>query len=147
MIYQETVGRISASEAIHIHPQPFYYYITQIFGGMAPWSLFLPFAIWQAIKNKDIPFCLAAFITLFILLSLFPGKRGDYLIPLYPMGAIILAVFFSEIKPEKKLGLSFSIGIILSILIFLSLALAFSAISPEIDFNSFSVFLIKDFYF
>ena len=141
MIFQETVGRISASDAIHVHPKPFYYYIPQIFGGMAPWSLFLPFAIWQGIKNKDIPFCLVAFATLFIFLSLFPGKRGDYLIPLYPMGAVIIAVFLSRIEPEKKSGLAFPTWVILGMMIVFFLILTFSALLPEIDFNSFSAFL------
>ena len=141
MIYQETIGRISASDAIHIHPKPFYHYIPQIFGGMAPWSLFLPCAIWQGVKNKEILFCLVAFATLFIFLSLFPGKRGDYLIPLYPMGSIILAVFFLKINPEKKSELSFPTWIILGMMMVSVLFLALSALLPEVDFNSFSAFL------
>ena len=141
MIYQETIGRISASDAIHIHPKPFYHYIPQIFGGMAPWSLFLPCAIWQGLKNKEILFCLVAFATLFIFLSLFPGKRGDYLIPLYPMGSIILAVFFLKINPEKKSELSFPTWIILGMMMVSVLFLALSALLPEVDFNSFSAFL------
>jgi 4-amino-4-deoxy-L-arabinose transferase-like glycosyltransferase len=137
MIYQETVGRVSGSEAIHIHPKPFYYYIPQIFGGMAPWSLFLPFALWHGKKYQDVPwkFCLIALATLFIFLSLFPGKRGDYLLPLYPMGAVMLAVFFSRAEG----GQSFPTRIVMGIMMLLSLALAFGSLLPELNFDSLSL--------
>ncbi|MBT5469760.1 MAG: phospholipid carrier-dependent glycosyltransferase [Nitrospina sp.] len=143
MIYQETVGRISGSEAIHIHPKPFYYYIPQIFVGMAPWSLFLPFAIGYGLKNQDISwkFCAITFATLFIFLSLFPGKRGDYLLPLYPMAAVILAAYFSRIAPEIKQGLSFPTWIVMGMMMVLVLILGFSALLPNFNFESFSAFL------
>ena len=137
MIYQETVGRVSGSEAIHIHPKPFYYYIPQIFGGMAPWSLFLPFALWHGKKYQDVPwkFCLIALATLFIFLSLFPGKRGDYLLPLYPMGAVMLAVFFSRAEES----LTFPTRIFMGMIMLLALVLGFSALLPELNFDSLSL--------
>jgi 4-amino-4-deoxy-L-arabinose transferase-like glycosyltransferase len=134
MIYQETVGRVSGSGAIHIHPKPFYYYIPQIFGGMAPWSLFLPFALSHGKKYQDVPwkFCLIALTTLFIFLSLFPGKRGDYLLPLYPMGAIMLAVFFSRAKK----GLIMPTRIVMGVMMLLALVFAIGALLPELNFDS-----------
>ncbi len=143
MIYQETVGRVAGSEAIHIHPKPFYYYIPQVFVGMAPWSLFLPFAIWYGFKNQDISwkFCLITFATLFIFLSLFPGKRGDYLLPLYPVGAIMLAVYFSRTGAELKQGMSFPTWIVMGMMMVLVLILGFSALLPDFNFDSFSAFL------
>ncbi|MBC8284176.1 MAG: phospholipid carrier-dependent glycosyltransferase, partial [Nitrospinae bacterium] len=145
MIYQETVGRMSGSDAIHIHPKPFYYYIPQIFGGMAPWSLFLPFAIWYGRKYQDVSwkFCIVAFATLFIFLSLFPGKRGDYLLPLYPMAAILLAVFLARADSQIKRGLSFPAWTIMAIMTVLILIFSFSALFPEFNFNSLSEFLNK----
>lgn len=143
MIYQETIGRVSGSDAIHIHPKPFYYYIPQIFVGMAPWSLFLPFAIWHGMKNQDMPwkFCIVAFATLFIFLSLFPGKRGDYLIPLFPMGAIILAVFFARAGTDMKISLSLPTGIIMAMMMALVLILTLGSLLPELNFDTFSTFL------
>ena len=140
MIYQETVGRISGSEAIHIHPKPFYYYVPQIFVGMAPWSLFLPFAIWQGRKYKDVSwkFCLIAFVTFFIFLSLFPGKRGDYLLPLYPMGAVMLAVFFSRANFRD---LSIPTRIVMAMIMLLALVIAVAALLPQLNFDSLSNFL------
>ncbi len=148
MIHQETVGRVSGNAAIQIHRKPFYYYIPQILGGMAPWSLFLPFAIWHGVKHlrHNIPwkFCTVGLATLFIFLSFFSGKRGDYLLPLYPMGAVILAVFFSRFDnpdSEIKLGMSIPTSIVMGIMTLLSLALALGALLPELNFNSFSSFL------
>jgi len=145
MIYQETIGRVSGSVAIHIHPKPFYYYIPQIFGGMAPWSLFLPLAIWHGRKYSDVPwkFCIIAFATLFIFLSLFPGKRGDYLLPLYPMAAITLAVFLLRTDSKVKQSLSFPAWIIMGVMIVFVLIFSFSALSPEFSSNSFPIFLNK----
>ncbi len=145
MIHQETVGRVSGSAAIQIHKKPFFYYIPQILGGMAPWSLFLPFAIWHGVKHlrQDIPweFCAVALATLFIFLSFFPGKRGDYLLPLYPMGAVILAVYFSRFGTEIKLGMSIPTWIIMGLMTFLALALTLGSLLPELNFDSFSAFL------
>ena len=148
MIHQETVGRVSGSAAIQIHRKPFFYYIPQILGGMAPWSLFLPFAIWHGVKHlrQDTPwkFCAVALATLFIFLSFFPGKRGDYLLPLYPMGAVILAVFFSRFSTtdsEINRGMSIPTWFIMGLMTFLALALTLGALLPELNFDSFSAFL------
>jgi 4-amino-4-deoxy-L-arabinose transferase-like glycosyltransferase len=148
MIHQETVGRVSGSAAIQIHHKPLFYYIPQILGGMAPWSLFLPFAIWHGVKQlrQNIPwkFCAVALATLFIFLSFFPGKRGDYLLPLYPMGAVILAVFFSRFgSTDSKINLSMSIPtwVIMGLMAFLALALTLGTLLPELNFDSFSSFL------
>ncbi len=146
MIYQETLGRISGSETIQIHRKPVFYYIPQILGGMAPWSLFLPFAIWHGMKHRDIPwkFCAIALATLFIFLSLYPGKRGDYLLPLYPMGAIILAVFFARFgsaNSDINRGMSFPAWIIMGTMMVLALVLILAALLPQLNFDSFSAFL------
>jgi len=146
MIHQETLGRISGSEAIQIHPKPFYYYIPQILGGMAPWSLFMPFAIWHGLKHQNIPwkFCAVAVATLFIFLSLFPGKRGDYLLPLYPLGAVMLAVFFSRFDTAESginQGMTIPTWAIMGVMTVLVLALILIALLPELNFDFFSAFL------
>jgi hypothetical protein len=145
MIHQETVGRVSGITTIQIHHKPFFYYIPQIIGGMAPWSIFLPFAIWHGVKHlrHDIPwkFCAVALATLFTFLSFFSGKRGDYLLPLYPMGAVILAVFFSQFRKtnsEIKLGMYIPTWIIMGLMNFLALALTLGALLPELNFEFFS---------
>ena len=143
MIHQETLGRVTGSAAIQIHRKPFFYYIPQILGSMAPWSLFLPFAIWHGMKHKDAPwkFCAIAVATLFIFLSFLPGKRGDYLLPLYPMGAIILAVFFSRFGSGISWSMSIPTWIIMGVMTVLALGMILIALLPELNFNSFSALL------
>ena len=148
MIQQETLGRITGNTSIQVHRKPFFYYLPQIFGGMAPWSLFLPFAIWYGIKDlrHNVPwkFCAIALATLFIFLSMFPGKRGDYLLPLYPMGAIILAIFFSQFGAANS-GIKFSMFIptwvIMGIMLILALLLVFGTLLPELNLDSYSAFI------
>ena len=117
MIYQETVGRVAGSGSIQIHHKPFYYYVPQIFLGMAPWSLFLPVVLWSGFKKhrKDVQWLYPAmaWIALFVFLSLFSGKRGDYLLPLYPMAAIMIGHFFSESLSDSSSR--FSVGQLLPV--------------------------------
>ena len=117
MIYQETVGRVAGSESIQIHHKPFYYYVPQIFLGMTPWSLFLPVVLWSGFKKhrKDVQWLYPAmaWIALFVFLSLFSGKRGDYLLPLYPMAAIMIGHFFSESLSDSSSR--FSVGQLLPV--------------------------------
>ncbi|KMP11311.1 hypothetical protein UR09_03675 [Candidatus Nitromaritima sp. SCGC AAA799-A02] len=107
MIYRETIGRAAGDDSIQIHRKPFYYYVPQIFLGMAPWSLFLPVVLWQGFKTRreDARWLYPAvgLVTLFIFLSFFGGKRGDYLLPLYPMGALVIGHYFSESLSGSRL--------------------------------------------
>ncbi|GJL79716.1 MAG: hypothetical protein NPINA01_27050 [Nitrospinaceae bacterium] len=95
MIYLESMGRITDDPAIALHNEPFYSYFFMIAYGFLPWSLFLPVVLWQGIKHhlKDPRWVYpaVAFITLFVLLSLVPGKRDAYLVPVYPMVSLLIA--------------------------------------------------------
>lgn len=106
MIYNETVGRATGTTTAQLHREAFYYYIPQIFAGLAPWSFFLPLVLWFYFKNPERdPNCrypaLAA-VSIFIFLSVLPGKRGDYLLPLYPFAALMLGEFFARPPIEDK---------------------------------------------
>jgi 4-amino-4-deoxy-L-arabinose transferase-like glycosyltransferase len=95
MIYRESIGRITGDSSIAFHNEPFYSYFFMIAYGFLPWSLFLPVVLWQAIPNhlKDPRwlYLAVAFATLFILLSVVPGKRDAYLVPVYPMASLLIA--------------------------------------------------------
>jgi dolichyl-phosphate-mannose-protein mannosyltransferase len=100
MIYRESVGRITDDPAIAFHNEPFYSYFFMVAYGFLPWSLFLPVVLWHGLKNhlQDLSWLYPAlaFITLFVLLSLIPGKRDAYLVPGYPMLALLIAHGFSH---------------------------------------------------
>ena len=146
MIYRETVGRIAGDDSIQIHQKPFYFYVPQIFLGMAPWSLFLPAILWQGFKMRRDDsrwmYPATAFAALFIFLSLFSGKRGDYLLPLYPMGALIVAHYFSESVSRTRLrlplGQSIPSGILAGLIGLFALILfvpVWITIEPDVHFG------------
>ena len=106
MIYRESVGRLTDDPTIAYHNEPFYTYFFWIFYGFFPWSLFLPVVLWQGFKNhlKDYRWLYPAlvFITLFIFLSFIPRKRIAYLVPAYPMVALLIAHGISRSCDEKN---------------------------------------------
>ena len=95
MIYRESIGRITGDPSIAFHNEPFYSYFFMIAYGFLPWSLLLPVVLYQGIQNhlqnSRWLYPAVAFVTLFILLSLVPGKRDAYLVPVYPMVALLIA--------------------------------------------------------
>ncbi len=106
MVYQETVARVFGDTPAALHEEPFYYYLPKLFVDFSPWSVFLPLALWtgwRSHRNDNrwrYPFVL--FTSLFVMLSLFPGKRGDYLLPVYPMIALLIGVYCSDYLTGRK---------------------------------------------
>jgi 4-amino-4-deoxy-L-arabinose transferase-like glycosyltransferase len=81
------------------HAAPWYYYFGEFPSGFFPWVLFLPGALvlaWRARRDGSTPgirptvFPLAWFAAGFVLFSLSSGKRGAYLLPLYPAAALLV---------------------------------------------------------
>ncbi len=100
IIYQETVARFLGTTTHQLHKEPFYYYFPQIIGGFAPWSLFLPLALVMGFKNsresEGLLYILLWFTCIFCFLSLSAGKRGDYLLPLYPAAALLVGKLWGD---------------------------------------------------
>lgn len=84
------------------HKRPFYYYLTTLPLDFFPWSLFLPFGIYYAIKNirhDDLMgFFIIWFFWMFIFLSLSSGKISKYMLPALPAAAFMVA---STIKKDQ----------------------------------------------
>jgi len=88
-------GRFTGAYAEHV--EPFYYYLVKSPPQFFPWVLFLPAAfifhigeIRQHKKESPSWFILAWFVVPFLLLSISAGKRGLYLLPLYPAAALFV---------------------------------------------------------
>ena len=79
----------------------FYYYIPTLFVGMFPWSLFIPLAGYflyrSRLQEKKLLYLVVWFVGGFIFFSLASGKRGNYLLPLYPALSILLGVWWQEL--------------------------------------------------
>ncbi|HEX9949634.1 MAG TPA: glycosyltransferase family 39 protein [Thermodesulfobacteriota bacterium] len=88
--------------------RPFYQYVVQLFGHFFPWSLFLPaaavyVAIKQGKRERECSFFLLCWIipNLF-LFSLAGAKRNEYILPLYPALAIVMAQAWERFLVDKK---------------------------------------------
>lgn len=92
-VWLNNFGRFTGSYEQHVGP--FYYYFASFPVQFLPWSFFLPITGWLLIRDarktdKSNPslFILSWFVIPFILLSISSGKRGIYLLPLYPAAAL-----------------------------------------------------------
>ena len=98
-LYQQIIGRLflGVSKA-----QPPWYYLYNIPAGMLPWTLFLPWVLlwtWRHRREDDragqragrMRLLLAWTVPAFLFFSISIGKRGVYLLPIYPTLAILTA--------------------------------------------------------
>ncbi len=95
-LIQENLNRFFGGSG---HNHPVYYYLPYLFLYGLPWSLFLPFLIWDWLKNRSFLRDDQLFLQLWALLpliffSLSAGKRPVYLLPLYPALSLLLAAWF-----------------------------------------------------
>lgn len=76
------------------HAAPWHYYFGEFPAGFFPWVLFLPGALvlgWRARRSAPaLLFPLGWFVAGFVFYSLSTGKRGAYLLPLYPAAALLV---------------------------------------------------------
>lgn len=90
--FRQIIGRVflGVSKA-----QPPWYYLFNVPAGMLPWTLFLPWIlpwIWRRRHESDAMRLLLAWtIPAFIFFSISVGKRGVYLLPIYPALAMLTA--------------------------------------------------------
>ncbi len=111
-----------------VHHGPWYYYFLEFTTGFLPWSLFVPGAValaWQAWRQTlprpryageaaaGVPapatgppapflFPLCWFVTGFVFFSLSTGKRGAYLVPLYPAAALLVGWVWARAVTEGR---------------------------------------------
>jgi 4-amino-4-deoxy-L-arabinose transferase-like glycosyltransferase len=111
-----------------VHHGPWYYYFAEFTTGFLPWSLFVPGALalaWQAWRQTPprpgdgggpgadasspaagppAPFLfpLCWFVTGFVFFSLSTGKRGAYLLPLYPAAALLVGWVWARAIAEGR---------------------------------------------
>jgi 4-amino-4-deoxy-L-arabinose transferase-like glycosyltransferase len=97
-LLQENIERFFGGSG---HSHPVYYYIPYLFSQGLPWSLFLPFLLWDSFKqgfssDDDTLFLRLWFLVMFVFFSISVGKRPDYLLPLYPALSLMLGAWFYQ---------------------------------------------------
>jgi len=124
-IKQNLMNFLSSQEARH--PRPFYYYVHLLFGGLFPWSFFLPFAIIQVFQggfrkiDERALFVLIWFGAVFLFFSAASSKLSPYILPLFPAAALLVGTLWHELlkSPTKRLRLGFLLSAIPLPLIFI----------------------------
>jgi len=98
-LLKQTVNRYSQGWS---HVKPFYYYFYNYPFESLPWFLFLPAAVAYGFsketieKRKRFLFLLTWFVVIFIFFSFSKGKRGLYLLPLYPAASIMVGKLWND---------------------------------------------------
>ena len=93
------------------HPQPFYYYIPILLGGMLPWSFFVPLAFLRPLERKlqkidnGVLFLLCWFSVIFLFFSAANSKLGTYILPALPAAALLIGRAWNEIMTAPTPGL------------------------------------------
>jgi asparagine N-glycosylation enzyme membrane subunit Stt3 len=100
----ETLGRHSVSRFVDgtTHVRSIYYYLYNFPVDFLPWFFFFPaglvygFSRGMVNKRKEFLFLFLWFIVIFIFFSLSKGKRGLYLLPLYPAASIMVGRLWDD---------------------------------------------------
>jgi 4-amino-4-deoxy-L-arabinose transferase-like glycosyltransferase len=98
-LLKQTVNRYSQGWS---HVKPFYYYFYNYPFESLPWVLFLPAAVAYGFSKETIEkrrrflFLLTWFVVIFLFFSLSKGKRGLYVLPLYPAASIMIGKLWND---------------------------------------------------
>ena len=106
-----------------------YYFLPVLFGGMLPWSIFIPRAIANTWKNKELRLMLIWVFVVFAFFSISGSKLPPYILPLFPPMAIILGYLFHE-KWQSQVINRVEISIYMLIFFVFGMAGLLSHISP-----------------
>ena len=107
----------------HKRSGPLYYFIPVLFGGMLPWSFFIPRAIFVTWKRADCRLFLIWSAIVFAFFSLSGSKLPPYILPVFPTVAIALGAVFHE-----KMGSHFRRPVEIVLLVVLMAVMAFSCL-------------------
>jgi len=136
------------------HPEPIYFYIPVLVGGMFPWSMFLPLALFRGFRTRRTSnsdgtlFALIWFFTIFIFFSLASSKLGTYILPLFPAAALLMGALLRDLIDGSSPG--FDKGIFYSylpVVIVLPLALIYILVFPPADLLAEGGFDMQSIYY
>lgn len=116
---QKNVASFLGSSTVKMkHVEPFYYHFGTLVSGFLPWSVFLPFACYRAVRGRfravenGTALLLIWLCTVFVFFSLAKSKLPTYILPLFPAAALLVGALFAEVvkSPSVRLhrGILFS---------------------------------------
>jgi 4-amino-4-deoxy-L-arabinose transferase-like glycosyltransferase len=98
-LMRHSVDRFAKGSA---HVRAIYYYLYQFPPQFLPWIIFLPaamvygFSRAMSVKRKEFLFLMVWFVSIFLFFTLSKGKRGLYLLPLFPAGSLMIGKLWED---------------------------------------------------
>ncbi|HVN23684.1 MAG TPA: glycosyltransferase family 39 protein [Syntrophorhabdales bacterium] len=80
----------------HHRSGPIYYFLPVLFGGLFPWSIFIPRAVAASWRKKELRLFLIWFFVVFLFFSLSGSKLPPYILPAFPALALLLGWLFGD---------------------------------------------------
>ncbi len=104
-LYAQNVARFLAGD--RGHEQPVWYFFTNFWPDLIPWSFLVPPAIWWAVRSRRredprVAYLLWWFGTFLIFLTMAVTKRQLYLLPAYPAVALLLAPWLARVGLDRS---------------------------------------------
>ena len=117
-----------------------WFYLLHLLGGMFPFSLFLPVALWQAVahirhdKQRTLLLILVWFLGGLLLFSIGGKKSGRYLLPIIPAAAILLGWYWRQLMSDfsrYRTGAVISAAFAMLAVLLITGALLFGLADPD----------------
>ncbi|MCA1903039.1 MAG: glycosyltransferase family 39 protein [Candidatus Hydrogenedens sp.] len=145
-LFKQTLGRFIYGVS---HPQPPWYYFISVPIDMFPWSIFLLWVIPWVWKNRNeheyegLRFLLLWVVPTFIFFSIAVGKRAIYLLPIFPMLAIITALSLMSFESTSTKRWKKGIRILWMVLLLILAVVPYTVFWTEIKhiWNSYWILL------
>ena len=105
-VYHNIERFIGGSDLKEGKHAPLYFYFGKLFVGALPWSLLIPFGLWQYWRQwrslrRETWYLIIWIIAVFVFFSIAAIKRGDYILPLYPALAILSARYLVRLDAAR----------------------------------------------
>jgi hypothetical protein len=89
----------------HKRSGPPYYFIPVLFGGLFPWSIFIPRAVVRAWRTPEMRLLLIWSLVVFAFFSVSGSKLPPYILPIFPALSVVLGSLFEK-EWQKPLRLN-----------------------------------------
>jgi 4-amino-4-deoxy-L-arabinose transferase-like glycosyltransferase len=132
IFWGQTAGRISNSFA---HQRPVWWYFAVLPVACLPWTFWPP--LWRSSRglavDSGLRFCTVQSVSALVFFSMVSGKQIHYLLPLFPMLALLASRALTQGKPllMRKDQAPFCLLMVLAVVLFLLLPLFGWVLSPK----------------
>lgn len=95
VLVTETAARMATKELQRTGPP--WYFLPYLIGGALPWTLVMLFS-WRSLKRRDLLFVALWLVIPFVFFSISQSKRPQYILPLLPALALMVARIWHEAR-------------------------------------------------